>query len=212
MQLFRRRFLRLTGGAAMPGAFPRAIHAEAFPSRPITMVVPVPAGGAMDTIARIVAGGMQAALGQPIVIENVTGASGSIGAGRVARAMPDGYMIVYGALVTHVVNAAVYQLPYDVVTDFEPIAMIAATPWLICAKKGLPANDLRGLVALGAFKAKLAMPPCFPGKKIAIALARMRNSPIAALEDVRPNRDSGYSITNMRSVPPRPTIDRPQGD
>jgi tripartite-type tricarboxylate transporter receptor subunit TctC len=145
MQLPRRQFLHLTGGAL--GALPRALFAEAFPSRPITMVVPVPAGGAMDTVARIVAGGMQAALGQPVVIENVTGASGSIGAGRVARAPPDGYMIVYGALVTHVVNAAVYQLPYDVVADFEPIALIAATPWLICAKKDLPANDLSGLVA-----------------------------------------------------------------
>ena len=118
MELPRRQFLHLAGGATMLATLPRATYAQAFPSHPITMVVPVPAGGAMDTVARIVAGGMQAALGQPVVIENVTGASGSIGVGRVARATPDGYMIIYGALVTHVVNAAVYQLPYDVLADF----------------------------------------------------------------------------------------------
>ena len=121
--------------------------AQSFPSRPITMVVPVSAGGAMDTIARIVAEGMRASLGQPVIIENVTGASGSIGAGRVARAPPDGATIIYGALVTHVVNAAVYQLPYDVLADFEPIALVASTPWRIAVKKDLPADDLRGLIA-----------------------------------------------------------------
>ncbi len=110
------------------------------------MVVPVPAGGAMDTIARIVAEGMKASLGQPVVIENVTGASGSIGVGRVARAAPDGTTIAYAAFVTHVLNAAIYQLPYDVVADFEPIAFIAGTPWLIVGKKDLPADDLKGLI------------------------------------------------------------------
>ena len=147
MELPRRQFLHLAGGATMLATLPRTTYAQAFPSHPITMVVPVPAGGAMDTVARIVAEGMRASLGHPVVIENVTGASGSIGVGRVARATPDGYMIIYVALVTHVVNAAVYQLPYDVLADFEPLALIAATPWLICAKKDLPANDLSGLVA-----------------------------------------------------------------
>jgi tripartite-type tricarboxylate transporter receptor subunit TctC len=109
--------------------------------------VPVPAGGAMDTNARLVAEGMRTTLGQAVVIENVTGASGSIGVGRVARAAPDGYTITYAAFVTHVVNGAVYPLQYDVLTDFEPVAFIAGTPWLICAKKDLPANDLKGLIA-----------------------------------------------------------------
>jgi tripartite-type tricarboxylate transporter receptor subunit TctC len=121
--------------------------AQTFPDRQVTMVVPVPAGGAMDTVARIVGDGMRAALGQPVVIENVTGASGSIGTGRVARAAPDGYTLVYGALVTHVLNGAIYQLPYDVRTDFEPVALIGGTPWLIAAKKDMPANDLKGLIA-----------------------------------------------------------------
>ena len=114
MKLPRRQFLHLAVAAAAVPALPRIASAQAFPSRPITMVVPVPAGGAMDTNARLIAEGMRTSLGQPVVIENVTGASGSIGAGRVARAAPDGYTIIYGALVTHVVNGAVYKLNYDV--------------------------------------------------------------------------------------------------
>ena len=115
MQIRRRQFLSLAAGAASLAALPRRADAQAFPSRPITMVVPVPAGGAMDTNARLVAEGMRAALGQPVVIENVTGAAGSVGTGRIARAAPDGYSILYGANVTHVLNPAVLTLNYDVV-------------------------------------------------------------------------------------------------
>jgi tripartite-type tricarboxylate transporter receptor subunit TctC len=147
MKLERRQFLSLAAGAAAFPLAPRLAQAQAFPTKPITMVVPVPAGGALDTNARLIAEGMRASLGQPVVIENVTGASGSIGVGRVARAAPDGYTITYAAFVTHVLNGAIYQLPYDVRTDFEPIAFIAGTPWLIAAKKALPANDLKGLIA-----------------------------------------------------------------
>ena len=93
MTVRRRQFLQRAAGAATLLALPRLALAQSFPSRPITMVVPVPAGGAMDTIARIVAEGMKASLGQPVVIENVTGASGSIGVGRVARSAPDGNTI-----------------------------------------------------------------------------------------------------------------------
>jgi tripartite-type tricarboxylate transporter receptor subunit TctC len=146
MKLPRRQFLQLAAGAAALPALPRMATAQAFPTRPITMVVPVPAGGAMDSNARIVAEAMRASLGQPVVIENVTGASGTIGAGRVARATPDGYTIIYGANVTHVLNAAVYKLNYDVVADFEPIALIGNTPWLVAVRKDFPANDLRGLI------------------------------------------------------------------
>jgi tripartite-type tricarboxylate transporter receptor subunit TctC len=147
MQYRRRQFLQFAAGAAVLPVLSRPAPAQAFPSRPITMVVPVPAGGALDTNARLVASGMTAALGQAVVIENVTGASGSIGTGRVARSAPDGYTLIYGANVTHVLNAAVYSLNYDVVTDFEPIALIGRTPWLIVGKKDLPANDMRGLIA-----------------------------------------------------------------
>jgi tripartite-type tricarboxylate transporter receptor subunit TctC len=147
MNLRRRQFLTLAAATAAIPALPRLAGAQAYPSRPITMVVPVPAGGALDTNARLVASGMSPALGQPVVIENVSGASGSIGTGKVARATPDGYTLVYGANVTHVLNAAVYNLNYDVVADFEPIALIGATPWLIVGKKDLPASDLKGLIA-----------------------------------------------------------------
>jgi tripartite-type tricarboxylate transporter receptor subunit TctC len=147
MNLPRRQFLHLVAATAALPATAAVSFAQVFPAKPITMVVPVPAGGALDTNARLVAEGMRAALGQPVVIENVTGASGSIGTGRVARAAPDGYTLIYGANVTHVLNGAVYNLNYDVVADFEPVALIGWTPWLIVGKKDLPASDLKGLIA-----------------------------------------------------------------
>ena len=125
MKLRRREFLRLAAGAAATMA-PGVARAQAYPSRPITMIVPVAAGGAMDTLARIVAQGMSSSLGQTVIIENVTGASGAIGVGRVARAAPDGYTLSYAAFATHVVSAATMTLPYDVIADFEPIALISA--------------------------------------------------------------------------------------
>src|SRR5262245_7633949 len=121
--------------------------AEAYPSRPIIMVVPFPAGGPSDTIARIVSERMSASLAQPIVVENVTGAAGTIGAGRVARATPDGYTLCAGFLGTHVLNGAIYSLQYDVVKDFEPIALLASNPQVIVGKKAAPAKDLKELIA-----------------------------------------------------------------
>ena len=123
------------------------VSAEVYPSRPITMVVPFPAGGPTDTIARIVSERMSTSLAQPIVIENVTGAAGTIGAGRVARATPDGYTLCVGFLGTHVLNGAIYSLQYDVVKDFEPIALLARNPQLIVAKKAAAAKDLKELIA-----------------------------------------------------------------
>jgi tripartite-type tricarboxylate transporter receptor subunit TctC len=145
--LRRREFLHLGAAAAALPVLPRVAAAQSFPSRAITMTVPVPAGGAMDTNARLVAEGMRAALGQTVVIENVTGAAGSTGTGRIARATPDGYSILYGANVTHVLNPAVLNLNYDVVADFEPIALIGNTPWLFAVKNDLPVKDLKGLIA-----------------------------------------------------------------
>ena len=102
----------------------RCAQAQDYPSRPITIVVPFPAGGPVDTLARFIAERMRVPLGQPIVIENVSGADGSIGVGRVARAAPDGYTLVDGIWSTHVVNAAIYRLQYDVLNDFEPVALL----------------------------------------------------------------------------------------
>ena len=121
-------------------------QAESYPDRPITVVVPFPPGGPSDVTARILADRMREALGQPVVIENVAGAAGSIGTGRVARAAPDGYSLVLGYWGTHVANAAIYKLHYDVQKDFEPVALLPNQPSLIVAKKAIPADDLRGLI------------------------------------------------------------------
>ena len=123
------------------------VMAQDYPARPITVVVPFPAGGPSDTLVRILGEQMRGTLGQPIVIENVAGASGSIGVGRVARAAPDGYTLILGSWVTHVVNGVVYALKYDVVNDFEPISLIATNPLLIVAKKATPADKLSELIA-----------------------------------------------------------------
>jgi len=121
--------------------------AQPYPSRPVTMVVPFAAGGPTDTIARILAEHMRRLLGQPVIVENVSGAGGSIGVGRVARATPDGYTLCVGNLSSHVMNGAVYSLQYDLIADFAPIALLSFQPLLIVARKSMPANDLRELVA-----------------------------------------------------------------
>ena len=121
--------------------------AQTFPARPVTVIAPFPAGGPSDTIARILSEPMRAALGQPIVVENVTGAGGNLGTGRVARAAPDGTTVGIGQWSTHVVNAVTYSLPYHVLNDFEPIALLAITPQLIIARKDFPAADVKELIA-----------------------------------------------------------------
>jgi tripartite-type tricarboxylate transporter receptor subunit TctC len=121
--------------------------AQVYPSRPITMIVPFAVGGPLDVVGRIMAEAMRASLGQPIVIENVAGAGGSIGVGRLVRAAPDGYTIGIGNDGTNVFNGAMYPLPYDLAGDLQPIGLIASSPQLIVARKTMPANDLKGLIA-----------------------------------------------------------------
>jgi tripartite-type tricarboxylate transporter receptor subunit TctC len=147
MKLPRRRFLHLAAGAAALLVLSPIARAQTYPSRPITLIVPFPAGGSTDAVGRIVAERMRASLGQAVVIENVGGAGGSIGVGRVARAAPDGYTLDIGQWDTHVANGATFALSYDVVKDFEPIALLSSNPFLILAKKAVPADDLKGLVA-----------------------------------------------------------------
>jgi len=132
--------------AAIAIAIGRA-SAENYPTRPVTIVAPFPAGGPSDALARILSEPLRAALGQPVVIENVVGAGGNIGISRVARASPDGYTLVIGQWSTHVVNPVTYSLSYDVVNDFEPIALLANTPQLIIARKDFPASDVHELIA-----------------------------------------------------------------
>jgi len=121
--------------------------AQGYPTRPITMVVPFAAGGPVDTIARLVAVPMGKTLGQTVVVENTTGAAGTIGVGRVARAAPDGYTLSIGHWSTHVINGAIYPLQYDLLKDLEPLAMIATNPLLIVANTSVPARDLKELIA-----------------------------------------------------------------
>src|SRR5262245_48633225 len=120
--------------------------AQVYPSRPITIIVPFAAGGPSDTLTRILAERMRASLGQPVVIDNVGGAAGRIGTGRAARAVPDGYTLITGSAGTHMANGALYALNYDVLQDFEPVSLLAATPQLIVSKKTMPANDLKELI------------------------------------------------------------------
>ena len=121
--------------------------AETFPSRPITIVAPYPAGGLFDAIARVLAESMRGKLAQSVIVENVGGAGGSIAVGRVARAAPDGYTIAIGSGDQFVVNAAIYPLQYDVVKDFEPVALLMDGPNLIVSKNAIPASNLKELIA-----------------------------------------------------------------
>src|SRR5215218_7596926 len=119
-------------------------QAQSYPSRQITLIVPFPPGGSTDTAARIMAERMRPILGQPIVIENVGGAGGSIGVGRVARASPDGYTIDIGQWDTHV-GSIIYKLNYDLQKDFDPIGLLSVNPQLMVARKNLPADNLKDL-------------------------------------------------------------------
>jgi len=132
--------------AAALAAFAGIAGAQGFPTRPVTLIVPFPPGGSTDTAARIIGDAMRGPLGQPVVIENVGGAGGSIGVGRVARAAPDGYTIDIGQWDTHV-GAIIYPLNYDLQKDFAPIGLLSVNPQLMIARKGFPADDLKGLLA-----------------------------------------------------------------
>jgi tripartite-type tricarboxylate transporter receptor subunit TctC len=121
--------------------------AQNYPARPVTMIVPFPPGGATDAIARILNERFRAALGQTVIIENIGGAGGSIGTHRVVRAAPDGYTLNLGQLGSHVMNGAALTLPYDLLTDLDPVSMVAANPQVIAARSGFPANNLKDLIA-----------------------------------------------------------------
>jgi tripartite-type tricarboxylate transporter receptor subunit TctC len=121
--------------------------AQSFPTRPVTLVVPYPAGGPTDVVARVLAERMRVPLGQPVIVENVTGGSGNIGVGKVVRAAPDGYTLSIGNNGSHVLNAALYTLNFDILKDFAPVALLTSNPQIVVTRKTLPANDLKELVA-----------------------------------------------------------------
>src|SRR5580704_3627433 len=122
-------------------------RSDNYPSRSIVMVVPFSAGGPTDTLARIIAARMQVLLGQSVIIENVTGAAGTLGVGRVVRAAPDGYTISVGPMNSHVLTGAIYNLPFDLLRDLEPVALLANNPSVVVSRKDAPAKDLKELIA-----------------------------------------------------------------
>ena len=121
--------------------------AQGYPTRAITMIVPFPAGGATDTLARFLAERMRGILGQAVIIENIAGAAGSIGVGRAVRSPADGYTLSIGTSTTHMLTGGLYALQFDLLKDLEPVILIGSEPLLIVGKKSLPADNLKGLIA-----------------------------------------------------------------
>jgi len=138
---------KLIIAAAAALAIVTSADAENFPSRPITIIVPFSAGGPTDALARVLGDRMRQALGQTIVVENVTGAGGTLGVARAVRAAPDGYTLSIGHLGTHVINGAIYPLTFDLVKDLDPVALIASNPMMIVSKNDVPAKNLKELIA-----------------------------------------------------------------
>ena len=136
----------LLAALALSGTMGGAL-AQGFPAKPVTVVIPLAAGGAVDTMVRTMTESMRSSLGQPVLVENVGGAGGTTGITRVARSSPDGYTISVGTWGTHVVNAFVYSPPYDLAKDFEPVALLPSVPHWFIARKNLPPKDLQELIA-----------------------------------------------------------------
>ena len=131
--------------AVVTGAVSAA--AQTYPNKSVTIIVPFAAGGPSDALARIMGEHMKSTLGQSFVVENVTGAAGSIGVGRAVRATPDGYTISFGHLGTHVANGAIYPLPYDMLVDLEPVVLLPSNPMVVVSRGNLPATNLKELIA-----------------------------------------------------------------
>lgn len=146
MAFQRRRFLQLAGGALAMPALSRVAAADTYPSRPITVVCPFAAGGATDVFARVLADRVGKSLGQAVIVEDVAGAAGSIGVGRVARAPADGYTLSIGTLTTHVLIGGLYDLPFNLLTDLAPIAELAYEPLLICVRNSLGVKNLQDFI------------------------------------------------------------------
>ena len=146
MKFRRRTLLHWLAASAAASLAPRLARAQSFPTRPITIVVPFPAGGPTDTLGRVLADRMKNSLGQSVIIENLTGAAGTIGSTHVVRSAPDGYTLILGHWQTHVVNGATYTLPFDVVNDFAPIALVADCPMWLVGRSGHAAQNLQELI------------------------------------------------------------------
>jgi len=143
----RTLLLAAIAGASLALAAAPAAAQSNYPNRPINMIVPLAPGGSTDALGRIMAQAMSKNLGQPVVVENVSGAAGTIGVTRAVRSPPDGYTVLWGMWGTNVANGAIYNLGFDLLNDFEPVALVATQPFLIDTRKTMPAKDLKELVA-----------------------------------------------------------------
>jgi tripartite-type tricarboxylate transporter receptor subunit TctC len=191
----KKYFLTLAAACAL--GFASQAAAQVYPLRPVTMIVPYPAGGTTDSIARIMNERMKTSLGQPVIIENVTGAGGSIGVGRVARAAPDGYTLSIGQWATHVLNGAAYALPYDPLNDFEPVALLASNPLIIVAKSAAPAKNLKELIAwIKANQDKVSMATVGPGSGAHISGVYFQNT-IGARMNFVPYRGGAPAMQDL---------------
>jgi putative tricarboxylic transport membrane protein len=158
-RVVRRFAIAVSAFVVLTGAASCAQAQEQYPNRPITMVVPFAAGGPTDILGRVVAQFIGPILGQQVIVEDTTGAGGTIGATKVARAAPDGYTVVMGNLGTHAASLGIYKsLPYDPRTDFEPVILVASTPMVLVTRKTLPAHTLAEVIAYAkANKGKTTM-------------------------------------------------------
>ena len=147
MQPHRRQIFTMAAGALALPAVSRKTLAESFPSRPVTVIVPFAPGALNDIVARLLSDVMGKTLGQPVVVENLAGADGTIATNRVARSTPDGYTIIVGNWNTQVANSLIYSLQYDMTKDFEPVMLLPAAPMVLIAKKATPATDLKSFIA-----------------------------------------------------------------
>jgi tripartite-type tricarboxylate transporter receptor subunit TctC len=173
------------------------VSADDYPNRPITVIVPFPAGGPTDAIIRNLGERMRMSLGQPLIVEYVSGASGTVGTTRTYRAPPDGYTIICGHFGTFATNGAVYQLPYDLVTDFAPISLLPRNPYLIVGKKDLPANNLREFMAyVKANPGKVNMGHPGVGTGPHLLALQLANAAGSTMNYV-PYRGSGPAMTDL---------------
>lgn len=145
---FHKRSITFAAAVALSGTVAFPAHAQSWPEKGITIVVPTAAGGANDAMARIIGQGLSARLGKPVIVENRAGANGAIASEFVARAAPDGYTIMFGYIATHGINPALQKLKYDPVADFEPIGMVAASPTVLVVNNAVPAKNVKELVQL----------------------------------------------------------------
>lgn len=174
-----------------------AALAQAYPARAITIIVPFSAGGPSDAMARILGERMKTSLGQSFVVENVTGAGGSIGVGRAVRSAPDGYTVSFGHLGTHVANGAIYPLSYDLLADFDPVALLPSNPMVIVSKNALPAKNLQELVAwLKANSGKISAGTAGAGSGSHIAGVYLQNITGVKLSFV-PYRGTAPALTDL---------------